>query len=202
MSIEHRYKGMSRIELKKFRFVYDGVFSLKGFLGAFYSYLESQDYCSRVDEKKFDEGFYLQQDTAKGKNLQIWWRVEKDWWLSPKKASMYRVDLNITIFVRGMKEVEFLKDGKKQKADKGEIEIELSGNRIVDPKGTWADHKWLKKHKDFIFETLFQKRNDASFGWVFGEIAGVHKFLKEYFRTPGSEGSRTMEEYGSKRPQE
>ena len=80
----------------------------------------------------------------------------KDWSMElrplKKKSEWEILMVKMRISVTGMTDVEVLKDGKKEKLQKGNIHIIFDAWKITDWQARWEQKPWL-----YLLRTLFEK---------------------------------------------
>ncbi|MBD3318939.1 hypothetical protein GF342_03435 [Candidatus Woesearchaeota archaeon] len=179
--IFHRYKGKEQMNIISYSIVYKDIFSLDDFLALLHGWLVENEYASG-DDYEFREDFYLQRESPRtGKQIQIRWRVHKVP-SDTKKTKLYRYDFDIDIDVRGMQQVEFMHEGKKATADKGELEIQVTGNLVIDYEEAWKNHPWLKRYKKFIIHTWLKSQTKEQKGELDKEGKRLQDFIKEHLK--------------------
>ncbi|MFC1774731.1 hypothetical protein ACFLZN_00260 [Nanoarchaeota archaeon] len=192
--LRHRYTGKEQITIIKYSVLYRDVFSLNGFVGMLRQWLIDNEYVTG-DDSSFPEVFYLQRENPQlGKQIQLRWRLQK----IPEDAKLWRYDFDIDIDVRGMKEVEFMHKGKKWKADKGEIEVGVVGNLVIDYENAWKNHKWLKRYKDFIIKNLLRNKFNGQKAEVHSDGEKLQNIIKEYLKLQSYETQ--LQDFWPKRP--
>jgi hypothetical protein len=195
--IKHRYEKMDVKEIVSYSIVYKDVFSLGDFLSLLHHWLVQNEYASS-DDSTFGESFYLQRESPRtGKQIQIRWRVNRE----QDKTSMYRFDIDIDMDVRGLQQVEFMHQGKKSTADKGEIEIKVSGKLITDYNKVWSEHSIFSKYKKFIFKSWLKGKGDAAIGELSGDGEKLQDFIKEHLRIQHYSPGQLQEFWPKKPPQ-
>jgi len=119
-------------------------------------------------EDKWDhyETFYLEKiDKGGFKEVWIKWRPHR----IPEKNSYYRYWLDLDFHCIALKDTEIVKEGKKLKVQKGEVELFVTAIMELDYKGEWSNHPILKFFNKLFPERIFKK-----------EIFGEHK--RELYR--------------------
>ncbi len=176
--LKHRYEGVENIPIRdEFKVIYNDVFSLKTYLIALREWLIANGYANRSDAD-FREEFYLQRNTKRGKFITIRWRVDRT--PDEDKTNMFKYAFDIEINCRGIEDIEFTHNGQKVKAQKGEIETAVSARLIIDPQGTWKNHKLLGKKVDFIKGMLRLKKESHNVN-VALECDAFQGLIKNHF---------------------
>ena len=94
-----------------------GVFDFKDFYKFTYNWLSEEEYT--VAEKKYSE-----EITGDSKLVEIEWEAKK------KVSDYFRFVLKIAWRVLGLKDVEVVREGKKEKINSGTVEIKISALEI------------------------------------------------------------------------
>lgn len=137
------------------------VFSLKYLYMLMHEWLIEEGYCDRKDEN-FKETLYLQKEDAQGiKEHWFHWRLDK----TPWKNKFWKYVLDINAHTLGIQQVETMHNGKKLKADKGEIEVTIDAYLVIDYQQVW----WGKNATNPLFKALAQPL--------------LNRFLKKRFTT-------------------
>ncbi|MBI4151238.1 hypothetical protein HY492_03870 [Candidatus Woesearchaeota archaeon] len=141
-------------QIVSFTVLYKDVYSWGTLYKLMHEWLLENRYCSPNDEE-FREILYEHIERSWGSEVFTRWRLSKTDLKSFK--GLYRYDLDVDVHILGQKEVEVVTNGKKMKADKGEVEVAIKGYLIEDPDGKVKKH-WLGQHfSDFIFKVFLKK---------------------------------------------
>jgi len=161
---------------KELILVYSGVFSFKYLYFLLHEYFIETKYCS-VKESEFKEHMFSRRDTARGREIQIIWRLSKD------TGDYYytRYEFDLIFHALALQETEVLIGGKKMKLDKGEIELKIKGRIMQNPD---VDNAWYMKNKRvnkwYKKKYLIDKRNFHKKQFR-DELAELQESIKEYF---------------------
>jgi hypothetical protein len=158
---------------------YKDVFSLQNLYELLREWFIEQGYAKR-DEEKFPEIFYLQRETPGGREVQFRWRFQKNppWHTS----KLFRYDLDVDFVVRGLKEVELAWKGQKIKADKGQVEVQVSAKLVLDFEGAWQKMPFFLNFKDLIVNRFLKRKIDQATKEVVGEANGLQEAIKTYLK--------------------
>ena len=174
--IKRRSFGDEFEDVTSYTITYKDVFSFNDFISVLYKWLTAAGYAK--DEENFREDYYLQRESPRtGKQIQIWWRVQK----MADSRKMYRFDMDIDITVRGLQETEFMHEGKKATIDKGELEVGIAARLIIDPDKHWQSSPLLKKYRSFIFDKWLKKKGEHR-EQLEGDAIKLQDFIKEHLR--------------------
>jgi len=148
------------IQAAKLRVKYRDIFNLKEFYRAMREWLVEYGWGS-VDsdgeiEKDQDwwETNYIERVSSDGsKEMYWWWRVQK----LPVINSYYKYHLDLDFHPLGITSTEVMRDGKKFKVNKGEVEVWVYAYIEFDYKGEWSKHAFLKAFNKVFPERIFRK---------------------------------------------
>ncbi len=194
--LKHRLAkyGKDLTLVARFLIDYKDIFSISYLYKLMHEWLVEEGYAPRKDEE-FPEVFYLQRDTPRGGEYWIRWRTAK----KPYKTSLWSYALDIDVHAYMMKKVELILAGKKYEVDKGEIEIEVQGNLIVD-----ADRKLekslLRNFKQLIFKGLLRKRFEDHRKTFYNEVYRFQDAIKTYLKLETYLPEKELSEYWMKKP--
>lgn len=175
--VRHRYSGMVRIEVVRFQLKPKDLFSMKAAYALMREWLVENEYVTRKDAD-FPEKFYLQRESpVMGTELWILWRCQK----KPQGSSFFRYDLDIDMHILGLKPTEMVKDGKKFKANTGEIEIILRSNLVIDHEGKWRAHWFLKNIFKFFYKRIIHSLVERKRLELYEETYRFQEAMKTYF---------------------
>ncbi|MDO8480860.1 MAG: hypothetical protein Q7S65_03510 [Nanoarchaeota archaeon] len=151
-------------QIEEARIKYNDVFHFKNLYNMVHEYLIDEMWYGRDGPQDYPtsshrdiETFYMERTMQKalhkgGKQYWIWWRLYK----KPlyRYSGYFEYKLEIEFHGEYIQSVDIMHQGKKIKADKGELEIHLKGKIIrTDLGNKWKDH-WLLKH----FQDVYEKR--------------------------------------------
>lgn len=153
-SITHRYTGMEYETAAKYDVNMKDVFHLDNLYMQIHEWLVENGYATRKDED-FPEIFYLNKESAGGKEIWVRWRPSK----LPRGAKniLWRFDMDIDIHVLTLKDVELAVEGKKYAAHKGEVEVKVIANVVYDYKKAF-EKSILKPFKEILFKRRWKEQ--------------------------------------------
>jgi len=114
---------------------YKGVFSFPDFYQFAYDWLKDETGLLLSEDK------YKEKLAGDSKNLEIEWTGRRD------MTDYFRFEMKVLFRIIGMTNVEVMQDGKKVKANKGEVEMKIEGSLIRDYKSKFEKsgvHKFLR----------------------------------------------------------
>jgi len=155
-------------------------FHMKDMYEIMHEWLIDEGWATRADET-FPERFYYQRETQKaGRELWIFWRLEK----FPYNTynSYYKFFLDIDFHIILMKDVEVVRHGLKYKTHHGEPEIRFTSNVIMDWQGKWAKNWFLKHVHEAFRKRIFWKELDTHKRELYRETYRFQEMLKTYLK--------------------
>lgn len=172
------------------------VYSLSYLYRLMHEWLLENGYCGADED--FKEVLYEHIDTGRGAEIWITWRLEKKEGL-PALKGLFAYNVDINFHIMGQKEVEVVVGGKKVKADKGEVEIELIGYLLTDPDKKVKDH-WLGKHfSDFIFGVFWKGKAKQNERQLQTDLGKFQEAIKAYLKLETYLPERELPEVWQKR---
>jgi len=150
---------------------------------AMHEWMINHGFASR-DDQEFGETLFLQRVNDQGaREIWFWWRLEKvpeD--VADKKAPRYKYQVRINTHTLGLKKTEIVKDGKKIKLDKGEIEIIIKAYLIKDPEDAWKK-SWLPEiFKNWLWDRGMSDEHDKQEDLLYAEVYAFGEMIKRYFK--------------------
>jgi len=173
------------IQAAQFRIKFKDIFNLKEFYLAMHFWLieygwSSVDSDGEPEKKDFFETLYLERQEAGGaREMWWWWRMQK----IPTENSYYKYHLDIDFHPLYILPAEVIRDGKKLKANKGEIEIKIWAYLEFDYKGEWSRHPILKLFNQIFPKRIFKKElyEDHKLE-LYREAYILQNFIKKWFK--------------------
>ncbi len=195
VDVKHRYSGMVKIDVVKFQLKPKDLFSMKYAYFLMREWLVENEYVTRNDAE-FPEKFYLQRESpVAGTELWILWRCQK----KPQGSSFFRYDMDLDLHILGLKPTEIVKDGKKFKANTGEIEIILRANLVLDYDRKWRDHWLLKSVFPFFYKRMIHSLVERKRKALYEETYRFQEALKTYFNLENFLPEPELEEFWQRR---
>jgi hypothetical protein len=172
------------IEAAQFRIKFKDIFNLKQFYSNLREWLKEYGWYGVTYDQKADKDYwetlYLERIGLAGeKEMWIYWRLQK----LPVPNSYYKYHLDIDYHILYMFPAEVIRDGKKLKVNKGEIEIKVYSYVEFDYKGEWSKHPVLR-----FFNKLFPQRiirkdlYDDHKKELYREVYTMAAFIKKWFK--------------------
>ena len=129
------------------------LFVFKDLYGAMYSWLKHEGWVDKVSGSSVDyvEEFYLEKIGSTGaKDHIIYWELEKF------MGDYFKYSMSIGISTIFLNTTEMMQDGKKIKADIGDLKITIQVRLHPDYKGEWTNHFLFGPFHDHVKETIFK----------------------------------------------
>lgn len=111
---------------------HQGIFSFKEIYKVLYGWLSSEGYL--MNEKVYKENI----GAGGAKEIEIEWMAYRE------ISDYFKFQIKVTWHVVGMTDVEVEVDGKKQKMNKGQVEIKAKGTLLKDYAGVWENKPFFK----------------------------------------------------------
>ena len=137
---------------------HQGVFNFKETYKVLYEWLRDEDY--DVNEKTYKENV----GAGGAKEIEIEWRALR------KISDYFRFVIKANWHMLGMTEVEVEIDGVKQKMNKGQFEIKVTGILEKDWAGVWENKAFFKFLRTLYDRYLIQSRIEKYEGKLIGEV--------------------------------
>ena len=172
--------GNMQILAADFKLKYRDVFDLKALYRVMDEWLKERDWVDAEDGKNHYEVFFLERTHAGGdKEFKFWWRPEQ----IPSDNSFYKYHLDIDVHCLFMLETEIMREGKKVKADKGQLEIALKAYIELDFEGKWSKHPLIRNFKEIFVKRimksdLYEKHKLELYREAYRFSGMIKKYLK------------------------
>lgn len=135
------------------------------------------------NDARFGETFYEQIESSIGQQIQIRWLLTKTAW--PDRD--FKAHMDVLILMIGVQDTEAVVDGKKVKAQKGEVSIEIKPRMVYA-----AGEKWdspLKKFKiagkdleEYWYKSMYKVVVDKVEEKIMEDVFALQAALKSYFQ--------------------
>ncbi|MFH1399328.1 MAG: hypothetical protein ABIG95_04420 [Candidatus Woesearchaeota archaeon] len=141
-----------------FTIVYKDVFHLKSLYVVAREWLQEQGWESCLGNWEYQKGsgnweqLLYDNRSAGNKKIWIWWRLQKR-----TGNNYYRYYMNINFMLLGWQDVEALHNGKKYKAQVGELSIFIKPWIQYDFDDKWDNHPILKHIHPFFIQRIFKE---------------------------------------------
>lgn len=165
--------------VKPIRVKYKDVFSIKAFYEALHEWLLEYEWKDLEEGSDKYERFYgerVRQDRSK----EIWIR-----WRTCKKApdaDYLTYYLDFDFHSPAIVTMEVIKEGKKLKTNKGELELTLRAFIEENYKETMEGHPFLKHFKDLFAKRIYNKTIVERKKELYREVYALQTFIKQWFK--------------------
>jgi hypothetical protein len=151
--LKHRYTDVAHKVVTKYTINRKDLLQLDNLYLLMHEWLIEHNYVTRNDAD-FPEKYYLHKDSPAGK--EIWWRWRPTRW--PISGNQrWRFDLDIDVHVLMLKDAEAVINGKKFKAQSGEVEVAVAANLIEDPTGQ-LQKSVFKDFKKMLYTRMWKQQ--------------------------------------------
>jgi hypothetical protein len=126
---------------------------------------------------KIHEHEYKEKTTAAGKEIFIWWDCRKP--AAPGESYAF-FQIEFRLILLGYNDVKVQKDGKERKMNKGDLEMNFTGNLILDPENRW--NKGFSKYLRWFYDRFFFKSKIEFYKTkLYEEMYTIQNEAKAYF---------------------
>lgn len=169
-----------RKQVAKYRVRYRDIFDMKKFYKDVRYWLNEHNWTDLEDKTEHWETFYLEKiDMAGFTEIWIKWRPQK----IPQQNSYYRYWLDFDFHIIGMKEAQIVREGKKFKVDKGDMDLNVTAWIDLDYDNKWSSHPILKFFNKIFPERIFRKEiYDDHKRELYREAYELQNFIKQWFK--------------------
>ena len=182
VSIKHRYTGVEYVPVASYMVNYKDVFSLENCYKLLHEWFIEKEYATRKDEE-FPEKYFLQKESRGSKELWIRWRLNRNPFpAKPGAKPFWRFDVDIDIHVLNLKDVEVVVQNQKFAANKGEIEINVAANLIIDASGEWEKSLLLKPFRKWYFDRAMRPQRNRLEKELYDEMYALRDAITNFFK--------------------
>ena len=173
------------VQAASFTVKFKDIFNLKEFYKAMHEWLleynwSSVDASGNLESKDHWETLYLERAGLEGdKEMWWWWRLQK----IPTDNSYYKFHLDIDSHPLYVLDTEVVRNGKKFKCHKGEVEVKVWAYIEFDYTGEWSTHPILKMFNKMFPRRIFKKEIFEDHKQeLYREIYIFQDFMKRWFK--------------------
>lgn len=179
-------KLQNAVQAAQFRVKFKDIFNLKEFYKAMHEWTKEYEWSSvesdglTIENDDQYETLYLEkQDAAGAKEMWWWWRLQK----MPISNSYYKWHMDIDYHILVMLPAEVMREGKKLKVNKGEVEVKIWAYLEFDYQGQWSKHPILKMFNKIFPNRIFKKEvyEDHKLE-LYREMYTLQAFIKKWFK--------------------
>ena len=147
------------VKAAQFRVKFKDIFDMKALYTDLRFWLKEHQWSSvdmdeKIENKDYWETMYLERGLPDGA-VERWtfWRTQK----LPVDNSYYKWHLDVDMHNVALAKTEVMRDGKKLKANKGEVEVKVWAYLEYDYLGVWSNHPILKFFSKIFPNRIFKK---------------------------------------------
>ncbi len=161
------------------RIKYKDIFDMKGFYESLREWLKEHEW--KDPEEKLDhwETYYGERiDRSGAKEIWVQWRPEKP---APKAQYLhYYVDIDFHCLA--LIATEIVKEGRKMKVNKGEVEITIRAFIEEKYKQEFEKNKFLKQIKELFADKMYTYITEQRKKELYQEMYELQNFIKQWFK--------------------
>ncbi len=159
---------------------YKDIFDMKEFYSALFYWLKEygwQDGEGSVSQERF-ETLYSEKVTGDVMEHWIRWRINKQ----PEGTSRMHYYLDINFHTLALGKAEIIRNGKKIKANKGEVEVVM--HAFIEKKylEELENDNILKHFKNIFSKRVYKKEFEAREKELYQEVYVLQNFIKQWFK--------------------
>jgi hypothetical protein len=177
------------VQAAQFRVKFKDIFNLKEFYRAMHEWTLEYGWISvesdglTMEKAPFMDHYetlYLEREHVGGnKEMWWWWRLQK----LPVKNSYYKWHMDIDYHILYMLPAEVMREGKKFKVNKGEVEVKIWAYLEFDYNGQWSKHPILRAFNKVFPNRIFKRElyEDHKLE-LYREIYTLQAYMKRWFK--------------------
>jgi len=161
------------------RIKYKDIFDMKGLYESLQEWLSERDWNDPEDKVDHWETYYSERiDRSGSKEIVIQWRLEKP---APKAQYLYYY-LDIDFHCLALSNVEVMKEGRKMKVNKGEVEITIRAFIEEKYKQEFEKQIFLKHIKEIFADKMYSYITEQRKKELYQEMYELQNFIKQWFK--------------------
>lgn len=132
------------------------------------------------EDYEFGEINYIQRDNPNfGKEVWLYWRVKKP---SPSSGGgLFEFMMDLDFHFLGIKPGEINWKGQKVEVQKGEFEVTVTANIIIDPAGKWK--KWpFSEIKSLLLNRVYRKQFSMNKKLLYNDAYRFRDFVMNFLK--------------------
>ncbi len=171
--------GDAGIEVARIKLKYKDVLDFGEFYTALYYWVMQHDWSDEESGMEFFETYYGEKVNQSGAK-EIWarWRLTRD----AEDGKYFKFYLDIDIHCLGLAPIEIVKDGRKIKTMKGEVEISIVGNLCQKFVSEFAKNDILKHFSSVFTKKIYKSTIDARTKQLYHEVYELQHFIKQWLK--------------------
>ncbi len=147
------------------------IFDMGDYYKFLYQLITSLGYIVNEDD-------YSQKDTPSGKEIEFHWTCEME------VDDYTKFKIWIECKVRGLQDVQVVREGIKEKKNKGEVELTIKGHILTDYKDRWEKNPVLKFLKGFYDRYLYKPTFEGYIEKIWENVYLIENEVKAFFELP------------------
>ncbi len=174
-------------EIPEFRVKFNDVFSLRNLYMMMRSTLLEEAWVGSDGETDgsdfetyYSENIFQKGGHRGGKEMWVFWRLQKDFGPSSRGNPYFKNYLEIDMHMVYMENIEVVHMGKKMTAQKGEIEIFFRPYLKGDMGGKWGTHPLLKHFRHIYENRLMRIEIEKKEKDLWREAYRIQNKVKQY----------------------
>ncbi|HLD01165.1 MAG TPA: hypothetical protein VJC39_05465 [Candidatus Nanoarchaeia archaeon] len=176
-----KHKTSNLISLPAMKVKYRDIFDMRELYDTLYFMLIERGWGDKEEEgSEHWESYYYEKIGQDGsKENWIRWRTFKKSPSSPDYIGFY---LDFDMHIIGLKSTEIVKDGRKIKIDKGEVEISLAPYIEEIYKEKFSQHSFLKHFKNIFSTRIYGQSLEQHKKELYQEAYYIQNSIKQWFK--------------------
>ncbi len=162
---------MEKIQVAKTMIKPRGIFDMGDYYKFLYNLIQSLGYAIGEDD-------YSQKELPAGKDIEFHWTCIMN------VDDYTQFELKIECKVRGLQEVQVVRENIKEKKNKGEVELTVKGNIITDYNDRWEKQPLLKFLKKFYDNYLYRSTWESYYAKLNENVFLIENEAKAFFELP------------------
>jgi hypothetical protein len=135
----------------------NNVFKQEVKFKGFFNYVDLYNFCfSWFKDKRYNlsEDKYHEKLSSFGKEILIKWTAKK------KVSDYFKEEITVDWHILGMNDAEVMIEDRKEKTNKGEVKIKVSGDLIHDYEDNWSKTPFNKFLRGIYDKYIIRNTND------------------------------------------
>jgi hypothetical protein len=166
-----------KIKLPRLTIQYRDPFMFKTLYFLIFEWLMENNYRDEDRGEKRLEKHYEEQRHGDLRHYRIWWRPYK----VPMGSSFVKYHIDVTYLGLAIQQVEIMKEGKRIKAQSGEINLFLDGWIEVDFQEYFSKNFLMRGFKDIFMTRWMKKELEGHKEGLKRDVFRLHGMLMKWF---------------------
>lgn len=188
--IKNRYAeyDSEAIKIAEYSVKFKDVCILKDVYARMKEWFVEEGYATSSD-KDFPEKLYLEKEERGGKEIWVRWRFSKSP-LGGKMRQFWRYDFDVDMHGVTLVQIETIVDNKKITADKGEIEITVKTNLVMDWAKKIKKNSLLRPLREPIYRLFLHDTRKRLETELYDQSYDFRESLANFFKIPHFEAKK------------